>query len=79
MEYKIQAHWEVGKRGRPAHVFYVNGGKVGTRVENVFKAIPPIVPRKTLRTICGEAKWDGNHSFSIYQKPNGDWDFKRDT
>lgn len=56
--YRIEAHWEVGKRGRPAHAFYVNGKPAGTTAKGVAKLIQG-PSRKHVYDACDYAKTYG--------------------
>lgn len=57
--YKVEANWAVGKppHFKPAHVFYVNGAPVGTRVADVIKAIQG-PPRDLIVDTCRAVKVD---------------------
>jgi hypothetical protein len=56
--YNISAHWEIGKRGRPVHAYYVNNEMVGLRARDVMKAVQG-PPRTMVDAACVYAKAHG--------------------
>lgn len=56
--YEISAYWEVGRRGRPAHAFYVGDKRVGTKIADVIAAVQG-PSRAGIAAACREAKDTG--------------------
>lgn len=56
--YHIEAHWEVGRGGRPVHMFYLNDKPVSGRAADVCKLV--VGPSNAIvRKVCEAAKSDG--------------------